>query len=259
MQSRPEGALVRPHLRTRLRYQWRQWIDRLRGSDRNPNKNLNDDLLGYPTNHTYQIRNGQIIAQGKVSRCWRAVSSLYPLRIRSFLDVGCCKGYFVFRVAQRPECECAVGIDLFPHFIDVSQRAARALALRNVQIQMASIEDVAANPSAYGGPFDLVQVISAYHYIYWGSKRATRSMGDHDSIMTALAKLCARYLVFLNPLEISDCPLEIQKLAERSPDHDYTREGFFSAAQKHFDVFEVGLDDSGKRPIMLLVRHQPAL
>ena len=259
MQSRLEGALVRPHLRTRLRYQWRQWIDRLRGSDRHPNKTLNDDLLGYPTNHTYQIHNGQIFAQGKVSRCWRAVSPLYPQHIRSFLDVGCCKGYFLFRVAQRPECEHAVGIDLFPHFIDVSQRAAKALALKNVQIQNASIEDVAANPSAYGGPFDLVQVISTYHYIYWGSKRATRSMGDHDSIMTALAKLCARYLVFLNPLEISDCPLEIQKLAERSPDHDYTREGFFSAAQKHFDVFEVGLDDSGKRPIMLLVRHQPAL
>ena len=259
MQSRLEGALVRPHLRTRLRHQWRQWIDRLRGSDRHPNKTLNDDLLGYPTNHTYQIHNGQIIAQGKVSRCWRAVSSLYPLRIRSFLDVGCSKGYFLFRVAQRPECEHAVGIDLFPHFIDVSQRAAKALALKNVQIQNASIEDVAANPSAYGGPFDLVQVISTYHYIYWGSKRATRSMGDHDSIMTTLAKLCAHYLVFLNPLEISDCPLEIQKLAERSPDHDYTREGFLSAAQKHFDVFEVGLDDSGKRPIMLLVRHQPAL
>jgi hypothetical protein len=80
-------------------------------------------------------------------------------------------------------------------------------------------------------------------------------MGDHDSIMSALAKVCARHLVFMNPLEISDCPLEIQKLAALTSDHDYTREGFLSAAQKHFDVFEVGLDDSGKRPIMLLARR----
>jgi len=247
--------LLRPNLKTRFRYQWRQWINRLRKSDRDPNDTLNDDLLGYPTNHTYQIRKGEMIAQGKVSRRWRMVSPLYPLQIRSFLDVGCCKGYFVFRVAQRPECECAVGIDLFPHFIDVSQRAARALALRNVQIKMASIEDVAANPSAYGGPFDLVQVISAYHYIYWGSKRVAKSMGEHESILSALAKVCARHLVFMNPLEISDCPLEIQKRAESTSDHDYTREGFLSAAQKYFDVFEVGLDDSGKRPIMLLARR----
>ncbi len=199
-----------------------------------------------------------MIAQGKVSRRWRMVSPLYPMHIRSFLDVGCCKGYFVFRIAQRPECKRAVGIDLFPHFIDVSQRAARALALQNAQIEMASIEDVATNPSAYGGPFDLVQVVSTYHYIYWGSKRAAKSMGDHNSIMAALAKVCARYLVFLNPLEVLDCPLEIQKLAEQSPNHDYTRDGFLSAAQKHFDVFEVGMDDSGKRPIMLLVRRYPA-
>jgi SAM-dependent methyltransferase len=255
MQPRSQDTLVRPHLRTRLRYQWRQWINRLRGSDRDLNKNLNDDLLGYPTNHTYQIRNGEMIAQGKVSRRWRMVSPLYPLHIRSFLDVGCCKGYFVCRIAQRSECERAVGIDLFPHFVDVSQRAIKALALKNAQVKNASIEDVAANPSAYGGPFDLVQVISTYHYIYWGSKRAEKSMGDHDSIMNALAKVCSRYVVFMNPLEISDCPLEIQKLANPIPAHDYTREGFLSAAQKHFDVFQVGLDDSGKRPIMLLVRH----
>ena len=50
----------------------------------------------------------------------------------------------------------------------------------------ASIEDVAANPSAYGGPFDLVQVISSYHYIYWGSKRANKSMGGSFIILRHL-------------------------------------------------------------------------
>ena len=256
MQSRSEDILLRPRLRTRLRYQWRRWVDCFRGSARSADQILNDDLLGYPTNHTYQIHKGEIIARGKMAKRWRTISRLYPPAVRSFLDVGSCKGYFVLRLAQRPECERAVGIDLFPHFIDVSQRAAEALALANVRIHTAAIEDVAKNPSAFGGPFDLVQVISTYHYIYWGSQRAANSTRDHDTIMNAFAKVCSRYLVFVNPLEIPDCPPEIQKLAQAAPGHDYTREGFLRAAQKHFDVSEAGsLNDAGKRPIMLLVRR----
>jgi len=252
-----QERLLRPRLKTRLLYKFRQWKGHGDKQCSGPLARLNNELLGYPTNHTYQIVGNEFHAEGKLLERWNTISKFYPSKIRSFLDVGSCKGYFVFRMAMRDECQHSVGIDLFPHFIDVSVKASENLQLDRARIYNASIEDVANSPRKFAAPFHLVQLISTYHYLYWGSKRVEQSLSSHERILATLAALCEPFLLFANPLEIEDCPKEIREAARRNLSHDYNRAAFYTAAEKYFDIIETGsLDPAGKRPLLLLMKRQ---
>lgn len=218
---------------------------------------LSRRLRGYPRNHEYLVRDGEIIPRRMLRRRIAAIAPALPTRLGKFLDVGSCKGFFVLQAAAAPECPLAVGIDVHQPFIDISNQVRDHLGRGKARFHLASLDEVAEQPQRFGGPFNTVQVVSTYHYLFWGSELEEKAFGRHDSILNMLASLCGRFLVFANPLEIRDCPAIIQKKASLHGARDFTHDAFLHAADRHFDVFHIGfMDRRHKRPVLLLVRHQ---
>src|SRR5207248_7621010 len=134
-------------------------------------------------------------------------------RLGSFLDVGSCKGFFVLQASITPGCSMAVGIDVHQPFVTVANDLRDHLHRDKAQCHFASLEMVASDPRRFGGPFQTVQLVSTYHYLYWGSDLESKAFGQHETILEMLARVCNGFVVFANPLEIADCPRIIQQKA----------------------------------------------
>ena len=214
---------------------------------------LNKSLNGYPRNHNYRVRGTALAPSRKLLRRWSLISRLYPQPMLSILDVGSCKGFFVLKAAMRG-CARAVGIDVHAPFVGLATEAARLLGLLGAQFHLRGLEQFADDLERFGGPFHTVQLISTYHYLYWGSGLEAKGYRSHEAILGMLAKVCSAQVLFANPLEIAAAPADIQQKAARQGVCGYTTADFMAAARRHFNVEQVDFMDR-KRPLFRFTKR----
>ncbi|MFH1923175.1 MAG: class I SAM-dependent methyltransferase [Planctomycetota bacterium] len=171
----------------------------------------------------------------------RAVTALYPKAMESFLDLGCCRGYFVLEAAGRSGCRTATGIDVYEPFVSTSNRVCRCLDVAAARFYLAGLEDVAGEPESYGGPFNVVLLLGTYHYLYWGSRLCPSAYHDHREILSRLFRVCAGRLIFSARLEVDRLPGSLRADARASGKaSDYSEARFLGAAEEFFDVRQAG-------------------
>lgn len=183
--------------------------------------------------HVYDIVGNRQITSQQLHRRWRNVCKLYPEKLTSMLDIGCCRGWFS---------------------VEAARRGKEALKLDNILFDYAFLNDVAENREKYHAPFQVILMLNVYHYLYWGSKKNATHWSNHDYLLSTIADLCTERVIFMSPLELADCPTEIIRAAEADPElaADYTPQRFFEVARQYFDVsFHRYL---GKRPLYLFMK-----
>ncbi len=184
------------------------------------------------------------------------ISSFYPKKLESFLDVGCCKGFFVLENAARPECNRSVGIDVVESFVDTAREVGNNMKIEDAEFHLASLDEVAGRVEEFGGPFQVVQLINTYHYLFWGSNLNTKAYGDHRTIFSMFHAVTSSCFIFSSPLEVEVAPQEIRDRAAAAGNHEYHREAILDAAQEFFDVIEPpSLDAKNRRPLLLMVKR----
>ncbi len=216
-------------------------------------RELNQHLLGYPNNHNYQIWKGQMLPSFKLYERVRAITSLYPKNLKSFLDIGSCKGYYVLEAAQNPCCETSTGIDVHEKFISISTKVKECLDIKNANFYLATLEELRNNPEAYGGPFQTVLLIGTYHYLFWGSSFSSSAFYSHREILTRLSQICTNRIIFSARLEIDMLPREQKKKAKLKNDVKYNTEYFLKRAEELFDVHKAGY--LGKHPLFVMLKR----
>ncbi len=216
-------------------------------------QDLNSLLSGYPRNHNYKIRNKLLLPSFHLYERFKLVTSNYPEKLESFLDVGCCRGFYVNEAAQRPDCRVSVGIDVHEPFIAISRRVAQYLNINNAKFQLAALEEVARHPAAYGGPFQTVLVIGTYHYLYWGSNLDEKSYNDHEKIFDMITQICTDRLIFSARLEVNMLPRYLQKKAKKlGGEVTYNTSSFLKNAERFFEVRKAGY--LGRYPLFVMSR-----
>jgi hypothetical protein len=184
---------------------------------------------------------------------WQIVARHYPERITSLLDIGCCRGWFVIQAALRPECERALGIDVVQGFIDAANDASRLLKLEGkVQFDYAFLDDLVNDPQKYRTPYQTIVLLNTYHYMYWGSAYSGKHWPDHDYLLRTLASICTDRMLFMSPLEVSECPSDIARRAQDHPEWapEFTTDRFLAVAARYFDVTPEG--QLGLRPLYVM-------
>lgn len=209
-----------------------------RGSSNNAEAEFNEQLIGYPKNHNYQVRESKLIPCFRLYERYRALEPLYPRPLKSFLDLGSCKGFYVLNVAlTEPDCQRAVGIDVHAPFIEVANKVKDYLKVGKASFYQASLDEVAVDPASFGGPFQAVLMLSCYHYFFWGSEYSALAYHSHDEIMTRLAKLCTGTLLLSGRLEFDRLPSNVQERVKSSVHRQtYNTEEFVKAAKAFFDI-----------------------
>ena len=212
---------------------------------------INRALAGYPRNHNYTLRNRTLVPSLRLYRRWKAVSALYPRPLTSLLDVGSCKGFFVFDAARREECERATGIDVNGSFVSTAKGVRTLLQERKADFFNLGHEAFARNLDRHGGPFQTVILLNVYHYLFWGSDEDATAARDHRTILSTLSEVCREVLIFASPLDLKECPESVQAAAKQSLLRaQYTPEKFVEAAEEFFVVERAG--STGGRPLFRL-------
>jgi hypothetical protein len=215
-----------------------------------------DKPPGERTRHTYTLAAGKALTTSQMDLRWGIVSRLYPEKLTSLLDIGCCRGWFVIRAAMLPECERALGIDVVQGFIDSANEAKRLLNLDKAQFDYAFLDDLAGNPQKYQTPYQTIVLLNTYHYMYWGSYYSPKHWADHEFLVRTLWEMCTDRVIFMSPLEVRECPSDIGKLAQEHPDWaaQFTSERFLEVAGRYFDVsLKTYL---GVRPLYLMKKKE---
>ncbi|HZZ43191.1 MAG TPA: class I SAM-dependent methyltransferase [Tepidisphaeraceae bacterium] len=216
---------------------------------------INRELRGYPRNHDYQVVESMPVPGRKLHSRWKRIAGLYPERLTSLLDVGCCKGYFVLEAARRESCERAVGIDVYEPFVALSREVARQVKEPKAGYYTASLDGFVADPVLKGmGPFQTVLLLNVYHYLYAGSELSPLAYRAHRPILALLHELCSDRVIFSSPLELADCPEQVRENCRGlGIGESYTRKDFMEAAEEFFRVEEQGV--WGRRPLLVLYRR----
>jgi hypothetical protein len=211
--------------------------------------------VGHRTRHVYKIVDGKALTTFQMDQRWKIVAGLYPEKLTSLLDIGCCRGWFVIQAAMRPECEKALGIDVVQGFIDAANDAKKLLKLENAMFDYAFLDDVAGNPQKYKTPYQTIVLLNTYHYMYWGSGYSDKHWADHDYLLGTLASICTERIIFMSPLEIHDCPSDIARRAKEHPEWApaFTTKNFLDTANKYFEVSHQTY--LGLRPLYLLKKR----
>jgi hypothetical protein len=214
-------------------------------------KKLNPVLSGYPRNHDYTIKNGRLVPGFKLFERSRLISPLLPPEMDSFLDVGCCRGFYVLEAARRPGCLLAVGVDVHEPFLQVSNEARQCIGLDNALFSLKTLAELAADPAAVGGPFHTILNIGTYHYLYWGSGLCSTAYYDHKTILGHFASLCTHQLIISARFEI-DCLPKALQVSEQNEERrrNYTTSAFMEAASELFEVEHKGF--LGAYPLLRL-------
>lgn len=212
----------------------------------------NADLCGYPNNHNYVIDDGRVIPSFDLF--WRSsiLSTLYTDPIESLLDIGSCKGWFVLDAASRSATNRAVGIDIYPPFVELAKKVADFRGCEGAVFHTAFLRELFTHPEKFGAPFRNILIINTYHYLFWGSNLSPERFGNHEEIIAGLAGICSDRVIFANPLSVADVPGETRRIAVSDPERgkDYTPDAFLAAAAKHFEVENHGT--IGKRNLLVL-------
>ncbi len=214
---------------------------------------INGLLGGYPRNHSYRVSEARLIPSWRLYQRLRAIRKAYPQPLESFLDIGCCRGFYVLEASQRPTCRMSAGIDVHPPFVSTAEDVRQHLRVQNAAFHLAALQDVAEHPEAYGGPFQTVLLVGTYHYLFWGSEFCATGCHSHREILRRVARLCTDRCILSARLELNQLPAGVRELAERHPDRiDYTTKEFLSIAQEFFRVERRG--SLGIYPLFVLHR-----
>ena len=210
--------------------------------------------LGERTRHVYQIAGSATLTTFQLHQRHGIIESLYPSKLTSLLDIGCCRGWFVIKAAERPECERATGIDVVPGFIDAANEAKAALGQDKADFHYAFLDDLIADPRKFRTPYQTLILLNTYHYMYWGSAYSPRHWADHDYLLRSLAAVCTDRMIFMGPLEVDECPADIAERAKAHPDWGaaYTTATFMDVASRYFHVTHHS--NMGERPVYVLTR-----
>lgn len=212
--------------------------------------------VGHRTRHTFWIAGDRTLTTAQMDQRWRLVERLYPARLTSLLDIGCCRGWFVVNAAMRPECERASGVDVVQGFIDAANDAKRVLKLdEKVRFDYAFLDDVAGDAERFRTPFQTIVLLNTYHYMFWGSAYSEKHWPDHDYLLRTLASICTDRVIFMSPLEVRECPADIAERAVAHPDwaEQFTERRFLAVANRYFDVAAHG--HIGQRPLYLMIKR----
>jgi SAM-dependent methyltransferase len=211
---------------------------------------LNEALDCYPRNHNYTILNKKLYPSFKLYERFRYFDKFVPEDVESFLDIGCSKGFYVLKTAEKKSCKISVGIDLHKPFIDISNKVNDYLKYDNVKYSLSSVSDVETNLEKFDGPFQTVLLIGTYHYLFWGSGYCADAYFSHDKILSMLSKICTGQILFSGRLEIVDLPRDARKIALENKDKVYTTKEFLKCAGKYFNIEKVG--SLGKYPLFVM-------
>ena len=227
---------------------------RLEVSAARAQKELNRRMSDYPRNHLYHIVHGRIVPGFRLYERLRLVTRVYPEPLHSFLDIGCCRGFFVLDAALRRHCPRAVGIDVHEPFVAIARDAARYLRVPEAAFHHASLEDVSTTPQEFGGPFQVVMLLGTYHYLYWGSSLCATAYHSHEEILRRLAAICTHQLIISARFTMERLPQGIkQTLPEGQSNETYAMEAFLQSAEKFFHTRHVGY--LGVYPLLVMTKR----
>ena len=233
---------------------WGPRADRLGTGDE---ARVNELLKGYPRNHNYRVQGGRLVPCFRLYERLRLIRPLIEGKSESFLDVGCCRGFYVFDVARRPECRLAVGVDVHKPFVDAANEVRTYLSVDNAHFQLAQLDEVAEDPAKFGGPFQTVLLIGTYHYLFWGSSLCPTAHRDHGAILRRLRDICTDQVIFSARLDVDRLPAWLRSQAEQSDAKNvYTSEGFRACTEQFFRVRPAGY--LGTYPLLVLDKHRDA-
>lgn len=214
-------------------------------------KDINQLLTGYPNNHNYKIYKKKLLPSFQLYERLKLVTSLYPEGLESFLDIGCCKGFFVLDAAQRSHCQISAGIDVYEPFISISKKVKKYLNIKNADFYLATLDEVSNRPEAYGGPFQTVLLIGTYHYLFWGSRLCPRAYINHREILSRLSQICTNRLIFSARLEVNSLPINIKERVKMPGiECTYNTVHFLKSAREFFEVRKAGY--LGKYPLFVM-------
>ena len=216
---------------------------------------LNRLMSGYPHNHEYRIVGKRLAPSFKLYERLRLVEKAYPKPLKSFLDIGCCRGFYVLDSATRSGCPRAVGIDVCKPFVATARNAAQYLGADSASFYDASLEQVSTDPTKYGGPFQTVLLIGTYHYLYWGSGLCSTAYYSHDEILRQLASVCTDRLIFsarITKSRLRRLPEGFKERLDETKSSVYTPDAFLRSAEKYFRVSHTGY--LGLDPLLVMTR-----
>ena len=216
-------------------------------------KKLNRALLGYPSNHNYFIYNKRIFPRFQLFERFQLVTSLFPEKLESLLDIGSCRGFYVFGAAGHHTCNLSVGVDVYEPFIAISQEIKAYLDVDTAYFHLTTLDEVYKNLESFGGPFQVVLLLGTYHYLFWGSGKYSSGFCSHREILSRLSKICSDRVIFSARLETNRLPKGIRSRAEMDKDrYAYHTQGFIECAREYFDIREAGY--LGRYPLLLMVK-----
>lgn len=212
--------------------------------------------VGERKRHVYEVAGQDSLTTFGLHQRHGIVESFYPKPLTSLLDIGCCRGWFVLKAAEKPTCTKATGIDVVEGFIEAANQGKTALKADKVDFHYAFLDDLLGDAEKFRTPYQVVLLLNTYHYMYWGSDYSPRHWADHDFLLKSLASVCTDRMIFMTPLEVAECPGDIVDRAKAHPDWAaaYTEDNFMRIAGKYFDVTPQG--HMGERPLYLMVKKQ---
>ncbi len=204
-------------------------------------KELSDQLTGYPRNHDYRVSQGKLLPSFRLYERSRIVLPAFPDHMESFLDIGCCRGFYVLQAALNASCKNAVGVDVYQPFIDLADKVSANLKLDNASFHLATLDKLLEDPEKYGAPFQTILLIGTYHYLFWGSEVNSHCFGDHRTILESLSNLCTKRIILSGRLDVNRLPESNRVQAEGTERaSQYTTENFVKNAKEFFDVKCIG-------------------
>jgi hypothetical protein len=203
---------------------------------------------GYPSNHTYRIKNNKLHPKYKLASRYKKIQKLLPANISSLAEIGCSKGFFIFEASSKPNFIRGLGIDIAPYNIEVCNWVKSLLGSNTTQFENVQLHEVAENIDAFHGPFQTVLILNTYQYLYFGSDPYPECYLDHDAIFRYLRKICSGRIIFNNRVDLADC--QNVKCVEKSPllsKANYSEKKALEAASKYFTIKRHGR--IGKYPL----------
>lgn len=196
---------------------------------------------GYPTNHLYDIQDSKLIPYARLASRYKKLRSLYLQPLTSFLDLSCCKGYFVFEASQESTCTRSLGIDIFQP--DLETCAAVKEYLRDNKSQFANLKlrELADQIGQFGGPFQTAMLINTYQYLFFGSEREPEAILDHDKIFHDIRRVCTHRFIFNNRTELEHCQNTNEVAKAGAVAKTYNTQDILAAAQKYFNLVYSGV------------------
>jgi hypothetical protein len=210
----------------------------------------------YPSNHCYRFLGQRIIPGWSLFRRWRRISALYPRPLTSFIDLSVCKGYFVIQAASAGVPR-VMGVDVDEGAVRVTGEVLDYLGLDQVDLRVASLEEVAAATAESGQPFQTALLVNTYQYLSFGSPMDT-SVRSNDEIFGLLRSICDGVLLFSNCLTFEELPPGVQRrVAEEGFDASgYNPTAIRQTAENYFEIEEAGY--LGKRPFWRMTARPDA-